>query len=57
MPGLEPRIQGQRALSKRHWIAGSSPAMTSKMDDPQENYSMLRFGEVPGCEGSIPSAP
>jgi len=56
MPGLGPGIQGQRALSKRHWIAGSSP-MTSKMDDPQENYSMLRFGEVPGCEGSIPSAP
>jgi hypothetical protein len=29
MPGLEPGIQGPQALSKRHWIAGSSPAMTN----------------------------
>jgi hypothetical protein len=30
MPGLEPGIQGLLAPSLLPWIAGSSPAMTSK---------------------------
>ena len=30
MPGLEPGIQGHKLRAGRSWIAGSSPAMTSK---------------------------
>jgi hypothetical protein len=29
-PGLDPGIQGQQALCKPPWIAGSSPAMTEE---------------------------
>jgi hypothetical protein len=34
MPGLEPGIQRPQALYLSPWIAGSGPAMTSKLGKP-----------------------